>query len=62
MTMADVPGKYGEIAQWQRSVAPREALIVLYRAMHAKLHWCICMVIEMASESLGGVYLLFTVT
>ena len=38
------------IAQWQRPVAPREALVVLYQAMHAESHRRIRMVIEMASE------------
>ena len=38
------------IARWQRPVAPREALIVLYRVMHAALHRRIRMVIKMASE------------
>ena len=38
------------IAQYQRPVAPREALIVLYRTMRAELHRRIRMVFEMASE------------
>ena len=38
------------IARWQRSVAPYEALIVLYRMMRATLHRRIRMVIEMSSE------------
>ena len=38
------------IARWQRSVAPREALVVLYWAMRATLHRRIRMVIKMASE------------
>ncbi len=38
------------IAQWQRSVAPPEALVVLYWVMRAKLHRRIHMVIEMASK------------
>ena len=38
------------IARWQRSVAPREALVVLYQAMRAELHWRIRMVFEMASK------------
>ena len=51
MTMADVLGQYGASnRQWQRSVAPREALVVLYWAMHANLQWRICMVFEMASK------------
>ena len=51
MTMADVPGQYGEIiAQWRRSVAPREALVVLYWEMRAELQRRIRMVIEIAGE------------
>ena len=52
MTMADVPGQYGvnNHTQWRRSVAPPEALVVLYRAMRAKLQRRIRMVIEMASK------------
>ena len=38
------------IARWQRSVALREALVMLYQAMRAALHQQIRMVIEMASE------------
>ena len=38
------------IAQWQRSVALLEALIVLYQAMHAKLHQRIRMFIKTASK------------
>ena len=38
------------IARWQRSVAPREALVVLYQAMRAESHRRIRMVIEMASK------------
>ena len=34
------------MAQWRRSVAPREALAVLYRAMRAKSQWRIRMVID----------------
>ena len=37
------------ITRWQRSVSPREALVVLYQAMCAALHWRIRMVFEMAS-------------
>ena len=51
MTMADVPGQYGaKIAQWRRSVAPREALVVLYPAMCAKSHRHIGMVIKIADK------------
>ena len=51
MTMAAAPGDTVRvIARWQRPVAPREALVVLYRAMGAALHRRIRMVIEMASE------------
>ena len=38
------------IAQWQSPVAPREALVVLYRVMCAALHRPIRMAIEMASK------------
>ena len=38
------------IARWRHSVAPREALVVLYRAMGAESHRRIRMVIEMASK------------
>ena len=38
------------IARWQRSVALREALVVLYQAMRATLHQLIRMIIKMASE------------
>ena len=38
------------IARWRRSVAPREALVVFYRAMRTGLHRGICMVIKMASK------------
>ena len=38
------------IAQWRRSVAPREAMVVLYWAMRAKLQMRIRMVIEIASK------------
>ena len=38
------------IAQWQRSVALRKALIVLYWAMCSELHQRIRMVIKMASK------------
>jgi hypothetical protein len=31
-------------------VAPREALVVLYQAMRAELHWRIRMVIKMAID------------
>ena len=36
------------IARWRRPVAPREALVVIYRPMRAALHHHIRMVIEMA--------------
>jgi hypothetical protein len=36
--------------RWQRPVAPLEALVVLYWAMHAAPHRRVCMVIEMASK------------
>ena len=39
------------IARWRRPVAPREALVVLYRAMRAALPQRIRMVIKMASEN-----------
>ncbi len=38
------------LARWQRPVAPREALVVLHRAMHAALHRRICMAIKTASK------------
>ena len=38
------------ITQWQRSVAPREALVVLYCEMSTESHRRIRMVIEMASK------------
>jgi hypothetical protein len=38
------------IARWQHSVAPREALVVLYWEMGAKLHQLIRTVIKTASE------------
>ena len=38
------------ISRWQRPVAPREALVVLYRAMCAASHRRIRMVIEIAGE------------
>ena len=38
------------IARWGRSVAPREALAVLYRAMRAKLQRRIRMVFEIAGK------------
>ena len=38
------------IAQLRRPVAPREALVMLYRAMCAALHQRIRMVIKMARE------------
>ena len=39
------------IAQWRRpAVAPREALVVLYQAMRAKLQRRIRMIIEIAGE------------
>ena len=39
------------IARWQRPVAPREALVVLYQAMRAASHQRIRMVIKMASKN-----------
>ena len=36
------------IAQWQRPVAPREALVVIHQSMCPTLHRQICMVMEMA--------------
>ena len=39
-----------KIAQKRRSVAPREALVVLYRAMRAELHRRIRMVFEIAGK------------
>ena len=39
------------IARWRLSVAPREALAVLYRAMRAESQLRIRMVFEMASET-----------
>ena len=38
------------IAQWRRSVAPHEALVVLYQAMRAESHRRIRMVIEIAGK------------
>jgi|LakMenEpi03Aug12_release.lakeMendotaPanAssembly.Ray.scaffolds.fasta_scaffold3819287_1 hypothetical protein len=38
------------IAQWRHSVAPREALVVLYWEMRAELQRRIRMVIEIAGE------------
>ena len=38
------------IAQWRRSVAPHEALVVLYRGMHAELQRRIRMVIKISGE------------
>ena len=40
------------LAKWQRPVAPCEALVVLYQAMHATLHQRIRMVIKVARENL----------
>ena len=51
MNMANVLKQFGvKNRHWQRSVAPLEALIVLYQAMHAKLQRRIRMVIEIAGE------------
>ena len=38
------------IARWRRSVAPREALVVLYQAMRSELQRRIRMVIEIAGK------------
>ena len=38
------------IARWRRSVAPREALVVLYREMRSESQRRIRMVIEIAGE------------
>ncbi len=38
------------IAQWRRSVAPPEALVVLYLAMHSELQRHICIIFEIAGE------------
>ncbi len=53
-TVDDHGGRRGntvqKINQWRRSVAPREALVVLYWAMRSELQWHIHMVVEIAGK------------
>jgi hypothetical protein len=50
MTMTDGGDTVRIIDRWRRSVAPREALVLLYQAMCSELQRHIRMVIEIAGE------------